>query len=344
MQSKIRAIERYASACVAACWLGAFKSCWLLGYGCRVSFYSKAYSVMDCGHFPENTIMIHSMTGFAVQAREIGTVNLHLELRSVNSRYLDLFFRIGDELRQAEPLVRESLSARLKRGKVECRLNVQNGSTAPRELTLNTALLAQLASAQSTVQTHFPQAGGLSVGELLRWPGMLADDGVSFERMQPVILELVQTALDELIATRRREGEKLADMIRERTTRLRELVAQVAPRIPAIVAEQQDKLTTRLREAAASLDEDRIRQEVAVFAQRIDVAEELSRLATHLDEVDRILKAGGAAGKRLDFLMQELNREANTLASKSAATDVTGVAMEMKVLIEQIREQVQNIE
>ncbi|HNV91923.1 MAG TPA: YicC family protein, partial [Thauera aminoaromatica] len=144
--------------------------------------------------------------------------------------------------------------------------------------------------------------------------------------------------------TRQREGDKLADMIRERVARMRELVAQAAPRMPAVVLEYQERLTAKLRDAVASLDEDRVRQEVALYAQRIDVDEELTRLSTHLDEVERILKSAGAAGKRLDFLMQELNREANTLASKSPATDITAIAMEMKVLIEQMREQVQNLE
>ena len=288
--------------------------------------------------------MIHSMTGFAAQTRDLGTVSLHIELRSVNSRYLDLFFRIGDELRQAEPALRERITAKLTRGKVECRLNLQTNGAAPRSLALNTALLDQLRDAEQRVRERLPQAACLSVNEVLRWPGMLADDGVSFEQLQPALLELAQAALDELAATRRREGDKLAAMIRERLVRLRELVAQAEPRVPVIVTEYQERLATRLRDAVASLDEDRIRQEVALFAHRIDVAEELSRLSTHLDEVERILAAGGAAGKRLDFLMQELNREANTLASKSATTDVTGIAMEMKVLIEQMREQVQNIE
>ncbi|MBD5801910.1 hypothetical protein AZOA_13350 [Azoarcus sp. Aa7] len=288
--------------------------------------------------------MIHSMTGFAVQTRDLGRVSIHLELRSVNSRYLDLFFRIGDELRQAEPGIRELISARLTRGKVECRLNLQTNGAAPRSLALNAALLDQLSDAEARVRDRMPSAAHLSVAEVLRWPGMLADDSVGFDELQPAVLELARAALDELVATRRREGDKLAAMIRERLDRMRELVAQAQPRVPELVAEYQDKLTTRLREAVASLDEDRIRQEVALFAQRIDVAEELSRLTAHIDEVQRILKAGGAAGKRLDFLMQELNREANTLASKSAATEVTGIAMEMKVLIEQMREQVQNIE
>ncbi len=288
--------------------------------------------------------MIHSMTGFAVQNREVGSHTLHLELRSVNSRYLDLAFRIADELRQAEPALRERIGARLNRGKVECRLNLQEGDAAPRSLALNAGLVARLVDAQAAVQAQFVDARPLSVAEILRWPGMLADDSVGFDEMQPVILELAAAALDDLVASRRREGEKLAAMIRERVARMRTLVAAGVPRMPEIVAEYQERLTARLRDAVASLDEDRIRQEVALFAQRIDVAEELSRLSTHLDEVERILETGGAAGKRLDFLMQELNREANTLASKSAATDMTAIAMEFKVLIEQMREQVQNIE
>jgi uncharacterized protein (TIGR00255 family) len=288
--------------------------------------------------------MIHSMTGFAVQTRDLGPVSLHLELRSVNSRFLDLAFRIGDDLRQAEPALRELITARLARGKVECRCQLQRKDSVPRELALNGGLLAQLEAAQAALRARFPEAAPLGVAELLRWPGMLADDSVAFEEMQPVIVEMAGAALDELVASRRREGDKLAAMIRERLARVRELVAQVEPRMPALIAEYQERLTARLREAVASLDEDRIRQEVSLFAQRVDVAEELSRLGAHVAEAERILQAGGAAGKRLDFLMQEFNREANTLGSKSAATDVTAVAMELKVLIEQMREQVQNLE
>ena len=288
--------------------------------------------------------MVQSMTGFAVQTRDLGSVSLHLELRSVNSRYLDLGFRIVDDLRAAEPAIRERISARLGRGKVECRLNLQAGHAAPRSMALNAALLDQLADAQNSLRSRFVDAAALSVNELLRWPGMLADDSLGFDEMLPAIVALVDTALEELVATRQREGDKLADMIRERVARMRELVAQATPRMPAVVLEYQERLTAKLRDAVASLDEDRIRQEVALYAQRIDVDEELTRLSTHLDEVERILKSAGAAGKRLDFLMQELNREANTLASKSPATDITAIAMEMKVLIEQMREQVQNLE
>lgn len=289
--------------------------------------------------------MILSMTGFAVQHRELGRLSLHMELRGVNSRYLDLVFRLGDDVRQAEPALREMLAARLRRGKIECRLSLQKNDAAPvSELTLNAALLDQIDATQRQLATRFGAAAPLSMAEILRWPGMLADDSPDFEALMVEIRQMATAAIDEFVASREREGEKLATTIRDRVAAMRALVEQVAPQMPALVKAYQAKLTERLRDAVESLDEDRIRHEVALFAQRIDVDEELDRLRTHLDEAERIIDKGGVAGKRLDFLMQELNREANTLASKSATTDVTAVAMEMKVLIEQMREQVQNLE
>jgi uncharacterized protein (TIGR00255 family) len=288
--------------------------------------------------------MICSMTGFAVQQCETGRASLHLELRSVNSRFLDLVFRIGDDLRLFEPALREALSARLVRGKVECRLSLQVDGGGVPHLALNSSLLEQLRHAEAVVRARLPEARQLSVAEVLRWPGMLAEDRIEPESLRSQVAQLVTAVLDDFVASRAREGEKLANMIRERVVAMRGLVARAQPRIPEVVAEYQARLTSRLREAVAALDEDRIRQEVAVFAQRVDVDEELNRLIAHLDEVERILDVGGQAGKRLDFLMQELNREANTLASKSAAGDISSIAMEMKVLIEQMREQVQNIE
>ncbi len=288
--------------------------------------------------------MIHSMTGFASQSRDLGPVALHVELRSVNSRYLDLTFRVAEDLRQTEPQLRELLGAHLKRGKVECRLNLQSNDAAPRDMTLNRGLLAQLERAQASVREALPGTAPMTVNEILRWPGVLSDDGLGFDELQPPLLEMVRQAIAELVDSRRREGAKLAEVIGERVRLMREGVARAEPLVPAQVAEYQERLATRLREAVANMDEERIRQEVAVFAQRVDVAEELARLSTHLDEVERILAAGGIAGKRLDFLMQELNREANTLGSKSFSSDLTGIAVELKLYVEQMREQVQNIE
>lgn len=288
--------------------------------------------------------MIYSMTGYAVQMRDIGRGILHLELRTVNSRYLDMTFRIVEEVRVVEPALREMISGRLNRGKVDCRLNLLPSTTAPREASLNRALLQQLATLQREVRGQLPDAAALSVGDVLRWPGMLGDDQTGADTLQAECATLAKAALDELLATRAREGEKLGGMILERVERMRALVAEAGPKLPQALADYQERMAARLREAAASLDEERIRQEMGLFATRVDVAEELNRLVAHLDEVARVVGKGGAIGKRLDFLMQELNREANTLASKSVSSEITAIAVDMKLLIEQMREQVQNIE
>ena len=193
-------------------------------------------------------------------------------------------------------------------------------------------------------RNELPDAAPLSVSDALRWPGMFGENSLDGEKLVAAASALAKTALDEFIASRAREGAKLAAMILERVALMRELVRQVKPRIPEAQAAFQEKLKQRLAEALTSSDDERIRQEVAVFAVRIDVAEELTRLATHLDEVERVIEAGGACGKRLDFLMQELNREANTLGSKSVVTEISQTAMELKLLIEQMREQIQNLE
>lgn len=284
------------------------------------------------------------MTGFATVAVSVGGATLNLELRTVNSRFLDLHFRLPDELRVIEPLLREQITAALARGKVDCRGGLQAGGEAARELALNPQLLAQLVSLGDAVHAALPQAAPLSVAEVLRWPGMLGDDAIPADALVEAGGRAIRQALADLTASRGREGVRLAAILMERVVRMRELVAQVTPRVPEVVRDYQAKLVQKLQEAIGSADDERIRTEVGLFAVRIDVAEELNRLSAHLDEVERILAKGGSAGKRLDFLMQELNREANTLASKSVAADVSGVAMELKILIEQMREQVQNIE
>jgi uncharacterized protein (TIGR00255 family) len=284
------------------------------------------------------------MTGFATAAVSVGAATLNLELRTVNSRFLDLHFRLPDELRVIEPLLREQITGALSRGKVDCRAGLQANGESARELALNPQLLTQLVTLEAGVRAALPQAASLSVAEVLRWPGMLGDDTIPAEALTEAGARAVRQALADLTASRSREGVRLAGMLMERVARMRELVAQVTPRVPEVVRDYQAKLVQKLQEAIGSADDERIRTEVGLFAVRIDVAEELNRLSAHLDEVERILAKGGSAGKRLDFLMQELNREANTLASKSVAQDVGGVAMELKLLIEQMREQVQNIE
>ncbi|MBW7901333.1 MAG: YicC family protein [Rhodocyclaceae bacterium] len=288
--------------------------------------------------------MIQSMTGYAAKTRDLEAGSLSLELKSVNSRFLDIHFRVCEELRQTEPALREAIAARVGRGKVECRVYFMAATRAARQPELNEALLAQLAALDRRVRDALPDARPLGVGELLRWPGILGDDAPDQEALVAAVLDTARAALDDFVASRAREGDKLRAVILERVARMRERVAAVAPHIPAAQAAFQEKLKQRLVDAIGSADDERIRQEVVVFAARIDVAEELARLATHLDEVERVLKQGGAAGKRLDFLMQELNREANTLGSKSVVGEVSQTAMELKLLIEQMREQVQNLE
>ncbi|HEX5464121.1 MAG TPA: YicC/YloC family endoribonuclease [Burkholderiales bacterium] len=285
------------------------------------------------------------MTGFAAAARELPQGVLNLELRAVNHRYLDIQFRLPEELRTLEGGLREQLTARLTRGKVECRAGITpRAATADSALEIDRALLGRLFAAGNEVRALAPQAAALSVADILRWPGVLATSECSLDELRIACRELLQSALDEFTAARAREGEKLKALLLERIARMEQQIAAVAPRMPEAVAQFQEKLALRLRDALGEAHDERIRQEVVLFANKIDVDEELSRLVTHLAEARRILDRGGAVGKRLDFLMQELNREANTLGSKAASIEVTQTAMELKVLIEQMREQIQNIE
>ena len=288
--------------------------------------------------------MIYSMTGYAAASRELTRGALALELRSVNHRYLDLQFRLPEEMRALEAGMREAVAARISRGKVECRVGYaeQPGQALPMQI--NASLLQQLLELNDMVIELAPNAAPLAVADLLRWPGMFGADTPSLEQLRAACHELLATALAEFTASRTREGEKLKAMLLERTARMEALATGVQPRIPQLIAAHQEKLGQRLREALIDTAEDRVRQELVLFASKIDVDEELSRLLAHLSEIRRILEQGGAVGKRLDFLMQELNREANTLGSKSVDVEVSRVSMELKVLIEQMREQIQNIE
>ena len=288
--------------------------------------------------------MIHSMTGYASANADLGQAGLSLEIKSVNSRYLDIGFRLSEELRFLEMPFRERIVERVGRGKIECRGYLQAQAGGSRERAPDAAMMAELGRLDAAVRRVMPQAAPLSVAEVLRWPGVLSDESLGNEQLQAAALSLFTGLLDEFVATRAREGAKLADVLRDRVARMRERIAAATPLVPVAIAAYQERLAAKLREVVASLDEERIRQEIGVFAAKIDVAEEIARLLTHLDEVERVLIKGGAAGKRLDFLMQELNREANTLSSKSVSAEVTGIALDLKLLIEQMREQVQNLE
>jgi uncharacterized protein (TIGR00255 family) len=288
--------------------------------------------------------MIYSMTGYAVAGVELSFGALNLELRSVNHRYLDIQFRIPDELRPLESVLREKVNARIGRGKVELRIAVAKSAASQSNLQLDDALLGQLAKLNARVKSVLPEGESLSVADVLRWPGMLGNDNMVPDELQEACGRLLDRALDDLTATRGREGEKLKNLLLERIASMQALVAKLAPRMPQLVNNYRERLTARLKDAMISLDDERLKQELVLFASKIDVDEELSRLIAHFGEIRRILDKGGAAGKRLDFLMQELNREANTLGSKSVDMEFTQTSMALKVLIEQMREQIQNIE
>jgi uncharacterized protein (TIGR00255 family) len=288
--------------------------------------------------------MIQSMTGFAAAATETARGRLSVELRSVNARFLDLQFRIAEELRALEPALRELLTARLARGKVDCRVYLNDAGRPIAAGNVNSEALARLRELSAQVLREMPQAGPLRVADVLRWPGVVADSPLDEEETRRLATALCRQALDELVASRAREGAKLAGAVVERIGAMRQRLAEVAPLVPQAIAAYQARLAERLREALGSADDDRVRAEIAVFAAKSDVDEELTRLQAHFGEVERTIRSGGSVGKRLDFLAQELNREANTLASKAASQEIADCALELKLLIEQMREQVQNIE
>ncbi len=288
--------------------------------------------------------MIYSMTGYAALSQELPQGTINLEIKSVNSRYLDIQFRIMDELRGLEPSLRELIGSRLARGKIDCRLGFSAAVTAESLSRVNSGLIDQLLSLDKLVRERAPDAAPLSAAEILRWPGVIASEELSKDVLKDAVLALLTRALDDLAASRSREGAKLKDIILDRAAQIDSLVARSKPKTATIVANFQEKLRQKLKDAEVGSDDDRMRQEIVLFAQKIDVDEELERLTTHLTELKRVLAKGGGVGKRLDFLMQELNREANTLGSKSVDAEMSQASMDMKVLIDQMREQIQNIE
>ncbi len=301
------------------------------------------------------------MTGYAVVSSETAAGTVTVELKSVNSRFLDLQFKINDDLRAVEPALREAIMARVARGKLECRLSFGRRHAAAGEQALNAAALATLAGLQDNVRRQFPQAAALTVNEVLRWPGVIEEASISQESLQADIAATLANALDAFVETRAREGTALKNVILARVDAMQAIVARITPLVPQVIAQFQQKAVERMQEAlgmalggsatagaapASGREEvlERIRQEVTLYGIRIDVAEELARLQAHLEETRHILQKGGPVGKRLDFMMQELNREANTLGSKAALKELADASMELKLLIDQMREQVQNLE
>lgn len=287
--------------------------------------------------------MIASMTAFGRADAETPFGSLSWELRSVNHRYLETSLRLPEELRALDGAVRERINQRLARGKIDASLRFKP-EAATAELTLDEDLIARLTALSERVDLIAKDAAALRAIDYLRWPGVLISPPLDVEALTQAALGTLDAALAELIATRNREGARLKTLLDERLAGMRQVVGGVGTIAPTLAADFRARLNTKLAEFRQTLDPARLEQEVVLFAQRADVDEELGRLGAHIAEVARVLEKGGAVGRRLDFLMQELNREANTLGSKAADIRLTNAAVELKVLIEQMREQVQNLE
>jgi uncharacterized protein (TIGR00255 family) len=287
--------------------------------------------------------MIASMTGFARRELTGTWGTLTCEIRSVNHRYLEPGFRLPEELRPLESDLRQSLAKQLKRGKVDCTVHLRSVQASERELRIDQAALARVAAAVGQVSRAVP-GSTVDAVEVLRWPGVIEASNPDSEALLGAGRAVFQQTLEELGAMRLREGKRLGELIEQRCAGLATHVAQVRARLPEIQARVRTRLHERVAELLATVDRERVEQEIVLQLQRLDVAEELDRLTGHIEETRRVMGAGEGAGRRLDFLMQELNREANTLASKSQDLDTTRITVDMKVLIEQMREQVQNIE
>ncbi|PQQ42920.1 YicC family protein [Photorhabdus luminescens] len=287
--------------------------------------------------------MIRSMTAFARRDIKSEWGNAAWELRSVNQRYLETYIRLPEQLRSLEPVIRERIRSRLTRGKVECNLRFELDSRAQGELILNETLAKQLVNAANWVKQQSNE-GEINPVDILRWPGVMAAEEQDLDAISTQLLQELDTALDAFIQSREAEGNALKMMIEQRLDAVTEEVSKVRQQMPEIMQWQRERLQTKLEEAQVQLENNRLEQELVLLAQRLDVAEELDRLDAHVKETRNILKKKEAVGRRLDFMMQEFNRESNTLASKSINADITNSAIELKVLIEQMREQIQNIE
>jgi uncharacterized protein (TIGR00255 family) len=288
--------------------------------------------------------MIRSMTAFARRERTEQWGTAYWELRSVNNRYLDVTPRLPEEVRAIEGAIRERVRARLGRGKVDCTLRLSLGAGSDASLELDLELAKRIAEATRKIDALLHDPARINAVDVLRWPGVVQTQSPDIDAVGNSVLELLDEALDELVATREREGQHIDGLLRQRCDEIKVLTGAVRQRLPEVLEACRQRLRDRLAEFAEQLNEERLEQEMAMVAQKTDVAEELDRLDAHIKEVRRVLDEEQPAGRRLDFLMQELNREANTLGSKSIDTETTRASVDLKVFIEQMREQIQNVE
>jgi len=288
--------------------------------------------------------MIHSMTAFARQEHQTEWGLLIWEIRSINHRYLECAFKLPESFAEVELGLREIIKRRLQRGKVDVSLRVKTDKTADAKLKLNDALLDQLISLNQNVQQRIGERAMINTMHLLSWPNVIQQAEVDLGAIKLEAMTAFELALTQLIAMRQREGKALLEFIEQRLIAIEQAVQQVRVHLPQVVLNQRTRIQTKLAEVVANFDTERLEQEMVLFVQRMDVEEELNRLETHVQEVRHTLNEGGPQGRRLDFLMQELNREANTLGAKAGDSAITNIAISLKVFIEQMREQVQNIE
>ncbi|EKY4202542.1 YicC family protein [Vibrio alginolyticus] len=288
--------------------------------------------------------MIYSMTAYARKEVKGDWGSAVWEIRSVNQRYLETYFRMPEQFRGLEPVLRERFRKRLARGKVECNLRFEANPAAKGELSINEALASQVIKAAEQVMHMTGELSRINPFQVMQWPGVMETPEQDMDAVNKVLLEAFDGAMDEFIEARAREGENMKALIEQRLEAITSEVVKVRARMPEILEWQRERLFSKFEDAKVELEPSRIEQELILLAQKSDVAEELDRLDSHVKETTNILKKGGAVGRRLDFMMQEFNRESNTLASKSISTDITASGVELKVLIEQMREQIQNIE
>ncbi|KAB2824858.1 MULTISPECIES: YicC/YloC family endoribonuclease [Aliivibrio] len=287
--------------------------------------------------------MIYSMTAYARREVKADWGNAVWEIRSVNQRYLETYFRMPEQFRGLEPVLRERFRKRLARGKVECHLRFEANNAASSELKINEDLARQVIKAAQWVKTESGE-GGINPFQVLQWQGVMEAPEQDFDSINKELLAEFELAVNDFVEARASEGENMKALIVQRLDAITEEAAKVRARMPEILEWQRNRLLTKFEDAKIELDSSRVEQELILLAQKSDVAEELDRLDSHVKETTNVMKKGGACGRKLDFMMQEFNREANTLASKSISTDITASGVELKVLIEQMREQIQNIE
>lgn len=288
--------------------------------------------------------MIYSMTAYARKEVKSDWGSAVWEIRSVNQRYLETYFRMPEQFRGLEPVLRDRFRKRLARGKVECHLRFEANPAAQGELTINNTLAKQVINAAQQVMQLTGEESRINPFQVMQWPGVMETPEQDMDTVKKDLLAAFDEALGEFIEARGREGDNMKALIEQRLTAITDEVVKVRARMPEIIEWQRERLFNKFEDANVELDSGRVEQELIILAQKSDVAEELDRLDSHVKETNNVLKKGGSAGRRLDFMMQEFNRESNTLASKSISTDITASGVELKVLIEQMREQIQNIE